>query len=77
MRLLCDRASAFGDFSRRKLWGSDNQDFSIGQQLGHGDGDVTSARRQVQEQDIQVAPVHVSEELLKCAVQHRTAPHHG
>ena len=34
-------------------------------------GHVTGARRQIQEQRIQVAEVHVGQELLQRAVQHR------
>ena len=42
-----------------------------GHQLGHGDGHVAGARRQVHQQHVEVAPVHVGEELLHRAVQHR------
>jgi hypothetical protein len=50
---------------------------AFGQHLGERDGDVTGARRQVAQQEVQIAPVHVGEELLQGAVQHRPAPDDG
>ena len=48
---------------------------ALGTQLGHGDRDVAGAGREVHEQDVEVAPPDVGEELLQRAVQHRPAPH--
>ena len=50
---------------------------AFGQQLGHGDRDVAGARRQVEQQHVEVAPVDVGEELLQRPVQHRAAPGDG
>ena len=49
---------------------------AFGHQLRDGDRDVAGARRQVEQQHVQVAPVDVREELLERAVQHRAAPDH-
>jgi hypothetical protein len=46
------------------------------QQLPERDGDVAGAGRHVHDEHVDVAPVHVREELLQRAVQHRPAPHH-
>ncbi len=48
---------------------------ALGTQLRDRDGDVAGAGRQVHQQDVEVAPVDVGEELLQRAVQHRPAPH--
>ena len=47
------------------------------QQLGQTDRDVAGARRHVDQQVVELAPVHVGEELLERLVQHRAAPHDG
>ena len=45
------------------------------QELAERDRDVAGAGRHVHEQVVELAPVHVGEELLERAVQHRPAPH--
>ena len=50
---------------------------AFGIELRDGDRDVAGAGRQVEQQDVEVAPVDVGEELLQRAVQHRAAPDHG
>ena len=71
-----DRAGPFGHLGRGHLRRGHHQDLGTRDQLGDRDRDVTGAGRQVQQQHVQVTPVHVGEELLQRAVQHRTAPHH-
>ena len=44
---------------------------AFGHQLRGGDRDVAGARRQVEQQHVQVAPEHVGQELLQRPVQHR------
>ena len=51
-------------------------DLGVRKQLGERDGDVAGARRHVDHECVDVAPVHVREELLERAVQHRSAPDH-
>ncbi len=46
-----------------------------GQQLPERDRDVAGSGRHVDEQHVELAPVHVGEELLERLVQHRAAPH--
>jgi hypothetical protein len=46
----------------------------VRQQLAERDRDVARARRQVEQQHIEIAEEHVGEELLHRAVQHRPAP---
>ena len=48
---------------------------ALGHELRDRDRDVAGAGRQVHEQDVEVAPVDVGEELLQRPVQHRPAPH--
>ena len=43
-------------------------------QLSQGERHIAGARGQVEEQDVEVAPEDVGEELLHRAVQHRAAP---
>ena len=38
---------------------------------------ITGAGRQIDDQDIQLPPLHLIEHLLQCAHQHRAAPDHG
>ena len=71
-----DRTRALGDLGRGQLRCCHNEDLGAWDQLRHRDRDVAGARRQVEQQHVQIAPVHVGEELLKRAVQHRPAPHH-
>ena len=56
---------------------STNEDLRVRQQLCDRDRDVARARRHVDEQDVQVAPEHVREELLEGAVKHGAAPDDG
>ena len=46
------------------------------QELAERDRDVAGPRRHVDDEHVELAPVHVGEELLERAVQHRAAPHH-
>ena len=66
-----DRPGPLGDVRGGRLGSGHHQDLGLGQQLGHGDGDVAGARRQVQEEGVEVAEVDVGEELLQRPVQHR------
>ena len=69
-----DRAGALGDLGGGVLRGGDDEDLGAGDQLGDRDRDVAGARRQVEQQHVEVAPEDVGEELLQGAVQHRPAP---
>ena len=75
--LQCDRPGAFGDLRGRLLRCRDDQDLGVRNQLCDRDRDVAGAGRQVEQQDVEVAPEDVGEELLQRAVQHRSAPYHG
>ena len=77
MGLQRDRAGPLGDLGRGDLGRGDDQDLRVGQQLSERDRHVAGARRQVEQQDVEVAPVHVGQELLERAVQHRAAPDDG
>lgn len=68
---------AFGNLSGRGLGSGDDEELGIGQQLCHGDRDITRARRQIEQQHVEVAPEHVGEELLQGAMEHRTSPDDG
>ena len=63
-----------GHLGRGLLRRGDHEDLGVGDQLRHRDRDVAGARRQVEQQHVEVAPEHVGEELLQRAVQHRAAP---
>src|SRR5699024_4738712 len=71
-----DRPCSLGNLSCGSLRSGHNEQLSIRDQLGNSDGDVTSSWRKIQQQNIQVAPEHVSEELLDGTVQHWSTPHH-
>ena len=71
------RRPALGDVGRGGLRGRDDDDLGVRQQLAERDRDVARAGRQVDEQHVEVAEVHVGEELLQRAVQHRAAPRDG
>ena len=71
-----DRARPLGHLGRGLLRGGDDQQLGVRDQLGGGDRDVAGAGGQVEQQDVQVAPEHVGEELLQRAVQHRAPPDH-
>jgi hypothetical protein len=45
--------------------------------LAHGQLGVAGARRHVDHQDIQVAPINIAQELFQRADDHRAAPDHG
>ena len=77
MGLRRDRSGPLGHLRGGQLRGSHHQQFGRGEHLADGDGDVTGAGRQVEQQHVQVAPVHVGQELLQRPVQHRPAPDHG
>ena len=66
-----DGAGALGDLGGRLLRSGDDEQLGVRHQLGDGDGDVTGAGGQVHEQDVEVAPPDVGQELLQGAVQHR------
>jgi hypothetical protein len=50
---------------------------AFGQHLGQRDRDVARAGRKVAQQDVQLPPVDIGQELLDRTVQHRTTPDHG
>ena len=62
--LESNRSCSFGDLGGRGLRGRDHEDLGAGDELGDGDRDVTGARRQIEEQDVEIAPEDVGEELL-------------
>ena len=68
------RPTALGDVGRGGLRGRHDDHLGVRQQLAERDRDVARAGRQVDEQHVEVAEVHVGEELLERAVQHRAAP---
>src|SRR5665648_179919 len=65
-----DRPGPLGHLRGCGLRRRHDDDLRVRQQLRHRDRDVPGARRQVEQQDVQVAPEHVSEELLQRPVQH-------
>ena len=69
-----DSTGALGDLCGRNLWSGHHQDFRTREQLGHRDRHIAGTRWQVEQQDIEVSPVHISQELLQRPVQHRPAP---
>ena len=75
VRLGGDEAGALCDLGGGRLRGGDHENLGVREQLGHGDRHVAGAGRQVQQQDVQVAPEHIGQELLDGAVQHGAAPH--
>ena len=77
MGLQRDGAGALGDLGGGLLGRRDDEDLRGGDELGHGDGDVAGAGRQVEQQHVEVAPEDVAEELLQRPVEHRAAPDHG
>ena len=60
-----------------RLRRGDEHQVGLGQQLAERDRDVAGARRHVDHQVVELAPVDVGEELLERAVEHRAAPHDG
>src|SRR5699024_6593390 len=71
-----DRTGALGHISGSRLRGGHDQQLGIREQLGDGDGDVACSRGEIQQEDVQVTPEHIREELLDGTVQHRATPHH-
>lgn len=72
-----DGTGPLGDLSRGLLGGGDDEELGVRQQLRDGDCDVAGAGRQVEEEDVEVTPEDVGEELLQGAVEHRAPPHDG
>ena len=71
---LSHLGAAAGDRLRSGLRRGDDQDLGLGEQLGEGHGDVAGARREVEQQVVELAPGDVLEELLDRLVEHRPAP---
>ena len=65
------------DLLRGRLRRRDDQELRLRQQLGERHRDVARARRQVDEQEVELAPLDVLEELRERLVQHRPAPDDG
>ena len=74
VRLGGDEARSLSHLGGSRLRGGDHEDLGVRQQLCHRDGHVSGPGRQVQQEDVQVAPEDVGEELLDGAVQHGAAP---
>ena len=60
----------------RRLRRGHHVDLGLGQVLAQRQGDVTGARRHVDQQVVGLAPVGVDQELLEGLVQHRAPPDH-
>ena len=75
--LAGDQPAALGDLGRGGLRRRHDQHLGLGQQLSERDRDVARARRQVEQQHVEVAEVDVGQELLHRAVQQRSAPGDG
>ena len=60
----------------RRLWCRDQQDLGARKELGHRDRDVTGPWWHVHDQEVEVVPEDVLEELLDRLVQHRASPDH-
>ena len=73
--MLRDGPCPLSDFGRGHLWRRHNEEFSIRDELGNGNRDITGAGRKIEKQNIKITPKNVGKELLDSAVQHRTAPH--
>ena len=72
--LLHHRGRALGDALRGGLRRRDDDRLGARHQLPEREPDVARARRHVDDEVVELAPVHVGEELLERAVQHRAAP---
>ena len=68
---------AAGDLLGHGLRRGDDEELGLRQQLGERHRDVAGARRQVDEQEVQLAPLDVLEELGERLVEHRPAPDDG
>ena len=65
------------DLLRDRLRRRDDQELRLRQQLRERHRHVAGARRQVDEQEVELAPVDVLEELRERLVEHRPAPDDG
>ncbi len=72
--LTRDHGRPHRDLRGRGLRRRHHEHLRLRQQLPERDRDVSRARRQVEQQHVEVAPEHVGRELLHGAVQHRPAP---
>jgi hypothetical protein len=61
---------------RSGLGCGDDDQLGSGQQLRGRDGDIAGPGREVEQEDVKVAPPHIGEELLERAMQHRAAEGH-
>ena len=75
-RLLRHDAGARGYLLRRRLRRRHHDGLRTRQKLAERDRDVTRAGGHVDHEDVELAPVHVREELLERPMEHRPAPHH-
>ncbi len=64
------------DLLRRRLRRRHDDHLGARQQLAERDRDVSGPGRHVDDEHVELAPVHVREKLLERAMQHRPAPHH-
>ena len=53
----------------------DDHELRLGQELGERHRDVAGARREVDQEVVELAPLDVLEELLQSLVEHRAPPH--
>ena len=65
------------DLLRGRLRRRDDEELRLRQQLRERHRDVAGARRQVDEQEVELAPLDVLEELRERLVEHRPAPDDG
>jgi hypothetical protein len=77
MGLHGNRPRALRHLGGGELRRGDDDQFRGGHQLSDGDGHVAGAGRKVHQQHVEVAPVHVAEELLHGPVQHGSPPDDG
>ena len=68
---------ARGDLLRERLRRRHDHRLGARQELAERDRDVAGTRGHVDDEHVELAPVHVLQELLERTVQHRTAPHDG
>ena len=64
------------DLLRERLRRRHDHRLGARQQLAERDRDVAGPGRHVDDEHVELAPVHVLQELLERTVQHRPAPHH-
>ena len=75
VRLLRHERGARGDLLRERLRRRHHERLRAREELPERDRHVARPRRHVHDERVQLAPVHVREELLERAVEHRAAPH--